>query len=332
MIFQLWQGMNKKPEFEGFSSVQPAVQDNTRVKMPESVRSVVSQSPYLSITDLKSQNEYLIEYGKFRVKIHVPKFILGKDDLEQVKSLIGCKDLKKNDFAQTILPALSDFEKMYARVPEKGGQIFGVFPRSFKPLDLYIIPGGESGGEHVPEDGSKGAIKIEVQVFLSSPYYFRQVLMHEASHWLYDSQHKAPKNVAVSEAMAKIYKDFFEMREDKSISPDRLYRLSLSNSSRSMENDAAPMFAFFDESTYNQRNGGHPYDTPSELFASASAILATDFQGFFTNLAKFIDDYPAQVKKLLEVADAVVAVHQANLKQADTIFPPEYFILREKFG
>ncbi|MFA5106426.1 MAG: hypothetical protein WC506_05720 [Candidatus Micrarchaeia archaeon] len=337
MLFQTW--LSKEgPEIRQF---QPSRQDNVRVSQPRQFTSEISKKPYFSVTDQIFKNEYQFVFGPDRISVHLPKIILSKQEIKGIEAMIKSKDVQKSEFAATLVPALEELEKIYQGVPGSGNNAWGVIPRKFKPLELIIVEdgtitqGGLGGGRYEePGVSSPPRILLEKSALSKSPFELGMILTHEGSHWLYDAMLKTPpKNEKTAKAMTNLRNQFILMSSDTDISPDDLFRLSFSGGTRRTVNDSAPLFAFFEESTYTHAwASGHPYDNPDELFASATAVLSGYPQEFFTNIEKFLGEKPGAVKLLFGAAQNVILLHRQYETGDSGIFPKECLFLEKAFS
>ncbi len=337
MLFQTW--LSKEgPEIRQF---RPVLQDNTRVSQPIQFTSEISKKPYFSVTDQIFKNEYQFVFGADRISVHLPKILLSKQEMKGIEGMIKSKDIQKSGFAAALVPALQELEKIYSGVPGSGSNAWGIIPRKFKPLGLIIVEDGEItqgslGGGRYEEPGisSLPRILLEKSALSKSPFELGMILTHEGSHWLYDAMLKTPpKNEKTALAMAGLRGQFIIMSSDMGIAPSDLFRLSFSGGTRRTVNDSAPMFAFFEESTYTHAwRSGHPYDNPSELFASATAVLSAYPQEFFANIAKFLGEKPDAVKLLFGAAQNVILLHSQYETGDSSVFPPECIFLEKAFS
>jgi|GEM_PF-5888896 len=279
---------------------------------------------------VEKKDAFVLTYGKQNMQVSISKNALSA---VQIKELRAAKSPKSGNLLPNLVAGLQQFETIYSMIPETGGNVWGMGKRTFKPLELRIT---KEVSEHIPEGAIKNkAINICISDLADSPENFARVLLHEASHWLYDVNSKTrTERPGPDNGMNGVYSGFFQLRESHLLAPQDLAIFSMpeDQGTYSNEHSQAPLFAMFDESTYQGFGSfaGHPYDNPSELFASATSVLVNYPQEFFSNLAKLHAKSPEAAALVLMVADAVCETHEKSGTAG--VFPPAYLELRKRFA
>jgi len=290
---------------------------------------LATEPKYLAIT--RKKDGFLLEYGKEGVRVQIPNSALDGSEIKELENLKPGQNSIPN-ILRAMLPALGMFEKIYRRVPNEGGNIWGIKKRVFKPADIRINPVDDFNGESIPESSTreKGVV-INISILKEYSDFATLIFTHEGSHYLFESIWLGGKTQD-HDLEAKFLTAFDKLKEaTNGITAQDVAVLQIDR--RSAEHSSWPLFALLDESTYlNTTSGfGHPYDGESELFASGSAVLSHFPSEFFSNLSTIADKSPQDAQKILDAIDLLVRIHVGNGKESESVFPKEYFIQRKLF-